>query len=149
MELPVKERAIQALSACGFQEIGRDGSGLRLFESPSGGLLIGVGSCRSLAYSPTGPGGRLQLVAASRTPALLCRITALDRNPANYFPIHSGDAPAAMPRDGDAIDNANRRARVFKFAPMREAVLEVEGDAAEPAQSAPAWRDEAPLRRFG
>ena len=35
MELPIKERAIQALSACGFNEIGRDGSGLRLFESPS------------------------------------------------------------------------------------------------------------------
>jgi hypothetical protein len=78
LDAQMKAQAIQALTAGGFREVGTDGSGLRLFSSVSGCLLIGVGSCRSLAYSPTGPGGRLQLVAASNTAALVCRITSLN-----------------------------------------------------------------------
>lgn len=77
-EAQIKLRAIQALAACGFREIGTDGSGLRLLCSATGAVFIGVGSCRSLAYSPVGPGGRLQLVAARQTVALIDRITSLD-----------------------------------------------------------------------
>jgi hypothetical protein len=71
-----KERAIRALIGRGFRQIGVDGSGLPLFKSGSGALLIAIGSCRCLAYSRAGPGGRLQLVATARTRSLLCRISS-------------------------------------------------------------------------
>ncbi len=90
-----KQSAIGALIACGFREIGFDGSGLPLLKSRSGSLLISVGSCRSLAYSPTAAGGRLQLVATTRTAALLCRVGEIEKSPSAYFPIHASDAAFA------------------------------------------------------
>jgi len=66
-------RAIELLQRRGFTYIGHDPVGLPCYRSPSGALLIAVGSCRSLAYAPVG--GKLQVVAAARTAALVCRIT--------------------------------------------------------------------------
>jgi len=139
-----KERAIRALTANGFREIGVDGSGLRLFKSTSGALLIGVGSCRCLAYSPTGPDGRLQLVAASRTAALLCRIATIDATPLGYFPIQPAEAlfpknpvapvPVLLPVAGS---------RVYEFSPGHAATL-VLGHEPEDAASDHTDRD-APM----
>jgi hypothetical protein len=70
---PLLERAIDLLLRRGFAYIGHDPVGLPCYRSPSGVLLIAVGSCRSLAYAAVG--GRLQVVAAARTAALVCRIT--------------------------------------------------------------------------
>lgn len=64
--------AIDILRQRGFTYLGVDPLGLPCYRSPSGALLIGVGSCRSLAYAAVD--GRLQVVAAARTAALLCRI---------------------------------------------------------------------------
>lgn len=69
----IRERAIELLEARGFRYIGPDPVGLPCYRSPSGVLLIAVGSCRCLAYAPVD--GRLQVVTASRTAALVCRIT--------------------------------------------------------------------------
>jgi hypothetical protein len=88
-ENAMKARAISALAARGYRKIGVDGNGLPLFKSAAGGPLIGVGSCRSLAYSQTGSGGRLQLVATSRTAALAYRVASLDVAPVNFFPLLS------------------------------------------------------------
>ncbi len=66
-------RAIELLQRRGFTYIGHDPVGLPCYRSPSGALLIAVGSCRSLAYAPVS--GKLQVVAAARTAALVCRIT--------------------------------------------------------------------------
>lgn len=65
--------AIDLLRQRGFVYIGQDPVGLPCYRSPSGALLIGIGSCRSLAYAPVD--GRLQVIAAARTSALVCRIT--------------------------------------------------------------------------
>lgn len=70
---PIIERAIELLQERGFTYLGHDPVGLPCYRSPSGALLIAVGSCRSLAYAQVG--GRLQVVAAARTAALVCRIT--------------------------------------------------------------------------
>jgi hypothetical protein len=97
-----KERAIRALTGRGFREIGVDGSGLRLFKSASGASLIAIGSCRSLAYSRAGPGGRLQLVATARTLTLLSRISpetaSRSNDPACQQQV-SGGAPKAADLD--------------------------------------------------
>jgi hypothetical protein len=69
----LRERAIELLQERGFRYIGPDPVGLPCYRSPSGVLLIAVGSCRCLAYAPVD--GRLQVVTASRTAALVCRIT--------------------------------------------------------------------------
>ena len=68
----VRAQAIQLLRERGFVYAGEDSVGLPCYRSRSGAMLIGVGSCRSLAYAMVE--GRLQVVAASRTLALLCRI---------------------------------------------------------------------------
>lgn len=65
--------AINLLRQRGFSYVGPDPVGLPCYRSPSGALLIGVGSCRSLAYARVD--GRLQVIAAARTTALVCRIT--------------------------------------------------------------------------
>jgi hypothetical protein len=70
---PAAECAIDLLQQRGFSFIGRDPVGLPCYRSPSGALLISVGSCRALAYAPVG--GRYQVIASSRTAALVCRIT--------------------------------------------------------------------------
>ena len=128
----IKARAITALMACGFREIGVDGSGLRLFKSVSGALLIGVGSCRSLAYSPTGPGGRLQLVAASRTPALIYRITSRERDPSNAFSLQSMDSMrASASSDETNAGSPAKSARLYAFSVGTRAQLVVEGNAAD------------------
>ncbi len=64
--------AIEILTDRGFVFIGQDPLGLPCYRSPSGAMLIGVGSCRSLAYRKVG--GRLQVIAAARTATLVCRI---------------------------------------------------------------------------
>jgi hypothetical protein len=64
--------AMEILADRGFTCIGEDPVGLPLYRSPTGALLIGVGSCRSLAYTKVD--GRLQVVAAARTATLICRI---------------------------------------------------------------------------
>lgn len=69
-----RAQAIELLLDRGFKHIGQDPMGLPCFRSPSGALLIGVGGCRSLAYAMMG--GRLQVVAAARTEALICRIAS-------------------------------------------------------------------------
>jgi len=69
----IRERAIELLLQRGFRYIGPDPVGLPCYRSPSGVLLIAVGSCRCLAYAPVE--GKLQVVTASRTAALICRIT--------------------------------------------------------------------------
>jgi hypothetical protein len=66
-------RAVELLQERGFKYIGDDPVGLPCYRSPSGALLIAVGSCRSLAYAMVE--GKLQVVAAARTAALVCRIT--------------------------------------------------------------------------
>jgi len=66
--------AIEILQERGFVFIGKDPVGLPCYRSPSGALLIGVGSCRSLAYAMVGD--RLQIIAAARTATLVCRIDA-------------------------------------------------------------------------
>lgn len=66
--------AIGMLLERGFTFIGLDPVGLPCYRSSSGALLIAVGSCRSLAYAPVD--GKLQVVAAARTTALVCRIKA-------------------------------------------------------------------------
>jgi hypothetical protein len=67
-----RDRAIKLLLERGFVHLGEDPTGLPCFRSPSGAVLISVGSCRALAYANVG--GRLQVVAAARTAALVCRI---------------------------------------------------------------------------
>jgi hypothetical protein len=64
--------AIELLMDRGFIHLGDDPVGLPCYRSPSGALLVGVGSCRSLAYTKVD--GRLQVIAAARTATLICRI---------------------------------------------------------------------------
>ncbi len=68
----LRAQAVKLLTQRGFVYAGEDAVGLPCFRSPSGAILIGVGSCRCLAYAKVQ--GRLQVVAAARTAALLCRI---------------------------------------------------------------------------
>lgn len=68
----VRHQAITLLLQRGYVYVGEDSVGLPCFRSRSGAMLIGVGSCRCLAYAKVD--GRLQVVAAARTLALLCRI---------------------------------------------------------------------------
>jgi hypothetical protein len=68
----IQSQAIRVLLARGFVYAGEDSVGLPCYRSRSGAILIGVGSCRCLAYAAVQ--GRLQVVAAARTLALLCRI---------------------------------------------------------------------------
>ncbi|SPE29335.1 hypothetical protein SBBP1_50045 [Burkholderiales bacterium] len=75
-----RNRAIKLLLDRGFVPLGDDPVGLPCFRSPSGAVLIAVGSCRSLAYANVG--GRLQVVAAARTAALVCRIAPAVSEPA-------------------------------------------------------------------
>ncbi len=72
-------RAIELLLKRGFEHIGEDPVGLPCFRSPSGALLIGVGSCRSIAYTKVK--GKLQIAAAARTDALVCRIISPEAAP--------------------------------------------------------------------
>lgn len=67
-----RNRAIRLLMNRGFIYLGEDPIGLPCYRSPSGAILIAVGSCRALAYADVG--GRLQVVAAVRTAVLVCRI---------------------------------------------------------------------------
>lgn len=85
IELPVppeahpratRHQAIMVLLQRGFIYVGEDSLGLPCFRSRSGAMLIAVGSCRCLAYAKVE--GRLQVVAAARTLALLCRIAPTD-----------------------------------------------------------------------
>jgi hypothetical protein len=68
----IRARAIGMLVQRGYSYVGEDSMGLPCYRSRSGAMLIGVGSCRCLAYAKVD--GRLQVVAAARTLALLCRI---------------------------------------------------------------------------
>jgi hypothetical protein len=65
--------AIELLQKRGFAYVGRDPIGLPCYQSPSGVLVVAVGSCRTLAYAPVG--GRFEVIASSRTETLVCRIT--------------------------------------------------------------------------
>lgn len=143
-----KARAIKALVACGFHEIGVDGSGLRLLKSASGTLLIGVGSCRSLAYSPTGPGGHLQLVATSRTPALLRRIASRDIDLSDYFPLRSAVYLCASSASDRALASApTRSARRYAFGTGSRAQWVVDSDAIDEPNQPQHQRDaKAPER---
>jgi len=145
IESTVKARAIAALTARGFCEIGVDGSGLRLFKSVSGALLIGVGSCRSLAYAPKGPDGCLQLVAASRTPALICRLTSRDQDLSNGFPlqpIHCIRASASS--DQTCAGSPAISARLYAFNVGTRAQLVVESDVADDPSQHPHQRNAQP-----
>ena len=68
----IRAQAIGLLLQRGYVYAGEDSMGLPCYRSRSGAMLIGVGSCRCLAYAKVD--GRLQVVAAARTLALLCRI---------------------------------------------------------------------------
>lgn len=68
----VRQQAVRLLLDRGFSYAGEDALGLPCYRSRSGAMLIGVGSCRCLAYANVQ--GRLQVVAAARTLSLLCRI---------------------------------------------------------------------------
>ena len=68
----VRTQAIGLLLQRGYVYAGEDSMGLPCYRSRSGAMLIGIGSCRCLAYAKVD--GRLQVVAAARTLALLCRI---------------------------------------------------------------------------
>jgi hypothetical protein len=68
----IRSQAIGLLLQRGYVYAGEDSMGLPCYRSRSGAMLIGVGSCRCLAYAKVD--GRLQVVAAARTLALLCRI---------------------------------------------------------------------------
>jgi hypothetical protein len=70
--------AADLLCQKGFSYIGEDPVGLPCYRSPSGTLLVSIGSCRSLAYVQVN--GKAQLVAAARTSTLACRITLPDVN---------------------------------------------------------------------
>jgi hypothetical protein len=80
-----RQRAIELLLGRGFIHLGDDPVGLPCYRSPSGAVLIAVGTCRSLAYAMMG--GRLQVVAAARTAALVCRIAppAVDLPPEPWY----------------------------------------------------------------
>jgi hypothetical protein len=67
------ESAIEMLQKRGFAFIGSDRNGLPCYRSPSGALLISIGSCRTLAYAPVG--GRFEVIATAHTAALVSRIT--------------------------------------------------------------------------
>jgi len=71
-----RHQAISVLLQRRFVYVGEDTLGLPCFRSPSGAMLISVGSCRCLAYAKVG--ARLQVIAAARTLALLCRICPED-----------------------------------------------------------------------
>ncbi len=88
----VRHQAITLLLQRGYVYVGEDSVGLPCFRSRSGAMLIGVGSCRCLAYAKVD--GRLQVVAAARTLALLCRIGP-DTDPAGAVSAGRGDIPAA------------------------------------------------------
>ena len=68
----IQTEAVRVLLGRGFSYVGQDSVGLPCYRSRSGAILIGVGSCRCLAYAAVN--GKLQVVAAARTLALLCRI---------------------------------------------------------------------------
>ncbi len=80
----IQQQAIRVLVARGFVYVGEDSVGLPCYRSRSGAILIGVGSCRCLAYAAVH--GRLQVVAAARTLSLLCRI-GTDAPADNYRPV--------------------------------------------------------------
>jgi hypothetical protein len=89
----IRAQAIEMLVQRGYVYAGADSMGLPCFRSRSGAMLIGVGSCRCLAYAKVD--GRLQVVAAARTLALLCRIGP-ERTPgATAQPVRSVAAGAA------------------------------------------------------
>jgi len=88
-----RHQAIVVLLQRKFVYVGEDSLGLPCFRSPSGAMLISVGSCRCLAYAKVGT--RLQVIAAARTLALLCRICPEDQ--ATSLPdANRGAAPAAF-----------------------------------------------------
>ncbi len=87
----LRAQAVKLLCERGFVYAGEDAVGLPCFRSPSGAILIGVGSCRCLAYAKVQ--GRLQVVAAARTAALLCRID-VDARPAHARPPTPAEAAA-------------------------------------------------------
>ncbi len=89
----IQQQAIRVLLERGFVYIGEDSVGLPCFRSRSGAVLIGVGSCRCLAYAAVQ--GRLQVVAAARTLALLCRIGA--EIPDEPFPNAQRPRAAILP----------------------------------------------------
>jgi len=67
-----RAQVVQLLCARRFAYAGEDAMGLPCFRSPTGAILIAVGSTRCLAYAKVM--GKLQVVAAARTTAILCRI---------------------------------------------------------------------------
>jgi hypothetical protein len=92
-----RHAAIMVLLQRGFAYVGEDSLGLPCFRSRSGAMLISVGSCRCLAYAKVG--ARLQVIAAARTLALLCRICPEDpvQGPAKAF------APATVAEYEDTL----------------------------------------------
>jgi hypothetical protein len=81
----IRLQAISLLLQRGYVYVGEDSVGLPCFRSRSGAMLIGVGSCRCLAYAKVD--GRLQVVAAARTLALLCRIAPEQPGPTPTGPV--------------------------------------------------------------
>jgi hypothetical protein len=84
----VRSQAIGLLLQRGYAYAGEDSMGLPCYRSRSGAMLIGVGSCRCLAYAKVD--GRLQVVAAARTLALLCRIGPESPRQPPAVPARSG-----------------------------------------------------------
>ncbi len=72
--IATRDRAIELLLGRGFLHLGEDPMGLPCYRSPSGTVLIAVGSCRTIAYTKVG--GRLRVVAAVRTAVMVCRIVS-------------------------------------------------------------------------
>lgn len=91
----VRAQAIGLLLQRGYVFAGEDSMGLPCFRSRSGAMLIGVGSCRCLAYAKVD--GRLQVVAAARTLALLCRIGPESSAAVLATPALSGIANREIP----------------------------------------------------
>lgn len=98
-----RAQAVQLLSERRFAYAGEDAMGLPCFRSPTGAILIAVGSTRCLAYAKVQ--GKLQVVAAARTTSLLCRIA----------PESEADTISAAPPDDD-MD-------LFEICPHAEARL--------------------------
>jgi len=84
-----RAQVVQMLSARRFVYAGEDAMGLPCFRSPTGAILIAVGSTRCLAYAKVR--GKLQVVAAARTTAILCRIAPESQTDRTSFAAANDD----------------------------------------------------------